>query len=587
MTARTTTVRRRLAALARQPMPITAVVGAVVTAANVWWVHRYRHLGAYNVDEVGYMATALRFHAALDPLHPLELVRAVAAPSSTGPLVPLLAVPLIAVFGRGVPVVMLVQPLLVVVAAVGAAGIGAAAAGRRAGVVAGVVTLCLPAMIQSARGFQYASAAAAFLAFAVLALLSSDHGRHRRWMLAFGAAVGLMLLSRTMAIGFVPALGVATVLQVRRDRRAWSNVGLAAAVALGVAAPWWIRSRDALYDHLFGLGYGAGSKDYGRSGIGARVLQRWSTLTDDMRAFRWLGLVILVLLVGMFAARRLDNRRHRGHGTTAVGPTASQRLRAVANDPLTTVGTVVLVGYLTLLTTRNQGVWFELPLEVLLVPLLVGLAARLPSRIRTSVEIAALCLAALTFGVSLTDTGGVGGTDPSTRSTLQRTQFALYGGLIDKERPLADADPALGSDDPAVRSRTAGRWWRANVEVAEAIERRAHPRDDLLFISVSGNSHLINGQSLLLTRQLRSMSEPPSGVPDTSEPLSELRREVEPTWQGTHSRLLVLLRARSQPFPEDRQVPLLKALAESAGWHTTEVIPLPDGGDVVLMEPPG
>ena len=71
-------------------------------------------------------------------------------------------------------------------------------------------------------------------------------------------------------------------------------------------------------------------------------------------------------------------------------------------------------------------------------PLLVGLATRLPRRIRTSVEVAALCLAAATFGVSLTDSGGLGGTDPSARSTLQRTQFTLYGGLMDKERPLAE-----------------------------------------------------------------------------------------------------------------------------------------------------
>lgn len=572
--------------LASHPVTLTAGVGVLVAALNVWWVHEMRDLGAYNVDEVGYVATALRYHSALDLFHPLEFLKAVGAPSSTGPLVPLLAVPLIALLGRGVPVVMLIQPLIVVVAAIGIAGVTTAAAGRRTGTIAGIVTLCMPGMVQSARGFQYGSAAAAFLALAVWALLRSDHGRSRWAMLAFGLSTGLMLLSRTMAVGFVPALAVAVVLQVRRDRRGWANVGLAALVTILVAGPWWVLSRNALYDYLVGFGYGRSSQYYGDAGLRDRVVTRWSNVAGDLRALRWIGLATGLAALATIASRWLRHPiAEQNTEPFTWRPHQSDRFRTFFDHPLTTVGAVVAIGTFTLLSTRNHGVWFELPLEALLVALVVGITAYLSPVLKAVIQASAVVIAVAAFAVSLTDSGGQTGFE-ATRSALQQSQLALYGGLIDKERPLSDADPALGSDDPTVRSTAAERWWQANIEVADAIERERRRTDNRLFVSVSGNSHLMNGQSLLLTQELRSIPLPPSEVPDTSASDEELRHHLDPKWNGTHERLLVLIRSKSQPFPEDRQVPRFEAMAEDAGWTRTTTIALPDGGDVVLMVPP-
>lgn len=591
-----------------RPTVATAAIGLVTVALNVWWVHRHRDLGAYNVDEVGYMATSLRFHRGLDLSDPLSFLRVVGSPSSTGPLVPLLGLPLLTAFGRGVPIVMAVQPLVVVVAAVAAAGMTASASGRRAGIVAGIVTLCMPAMILSSRSFQYAAAASALLALAAWGLIASENGRRRSAMVAFGLATGLMLLSRTMAVGFLPALAVATVVQVRRDRAAWVNVAIAAAVALGVAGPWWWISREALADYLLGFGYGSSSRFYGDAGLSGRIARRWTNLADDLRVLRWVGLLVLVLLIAAGIAAVLRRRRagpedHRidpgenlegdsasGPPEAAAVPTGRPRWASVdrlLRDPLATVAIVIVIGFPTLLSTRNQGVWFELPLEVLLVVLVVGLAGRLPLRARSVAEVAAVTVAVLTFAVSMTDTGGTIGTDVGRRSTLQQAQVALYGGLIDKERPLADADPALGSDDPAVRAAAAQRWWQANVALAEEIESLRRAEGGRIAISLSGNSHLLNGQSLLLTQELRSLVPPPSEVPDTSSTTAELETHLSPEWEGTHRRLLVLIRSRSLPFPEDRDVARLQELALSRGWQQIRSIPLPDGGDVVILEPPG
>jgi 4-amino-4-deoxy-L-arabinose transferase-like glycosyltransferase len=552
----------------------------VVAALNVWWVHEHRHLGAYNVDEVGYMATGLRYHRSLDLLRPWEFLKTVGAPSSTGPLVPLLTVPFLLVFGRGVPVLMLVQPLIGLVAAIAVAGIATALADRRSGLVAGLVALGLPAMIQSARGFQYASAAGACLCLALWALLRSERGYSRWHMIGFGFSVGLMLLARTMAVGFLPGLAVATVMIVAHDRRAWSNVGLAAGATLVTAAPWWIASRDALYDYLFGFGYGRISQYYGDAGVADRISTRWRNLGDDLRALRWVGLAILVAVLAVVVIGRLAARRAVAEGDAEHHPSSTIDGRRVA-----AAAAVVIVGYFTLLTTRNQGVWFELPLELVLVALVVASTVKLGRAGRVA-GVAAVSVAIAAVAISLTDSGGDLPLDMSQRSIHQSLQASLYGGLIDRERPLADADAALLANDDEQRAAAADRWWRANIEVANTIERYRRAADGLVFVSVSGNSHLINGQSILLTQELRSLPPAPSEVPDTAASSKELSEHLTPTWHGTHQRVLVMIRSRSLPFPEDREVPRFLKLAETEGWRHDARVDLPDGGDVLFLRFP-
>jgi hypothetical protein len=398
-------------------------------------------------------------------------------------------------------------------------------------------------------------------------------------MLAFGAAVGLMLLARTMAVGFLPAIVVATAIVVVWDRRTLANLALAGGAALAVAAPWWISSRDALYDYLFGFGYGRISQHYGASGVVERIETRWRNLGEDLRVLRWVGLAILVAIAGGALVRTI--RARGGPGDVATRPHGDRLDRRST----LAVAALVLVGYLTLLTTRNQGVWFELPLELLLVGVVVAFAARL-GRPRWILEGAALCVAAATLGISMTDSGGDLPLDVNQRTFHQTVQAELYGGLIDKERPLTDADPALLSQDPAERGATAREWWEANIEVADTIERYRRDAGGLLSVSMSGNSHLINGQSILLTQELRTMPPAPLEVPDTASSTSELREHLTPMRWGTHERILVLIRSRSLPFPEDRDVPRLRHLAEDQGWQLDDSVALPDGGDVLFLRLP-
>mgnify|MGYP001040591457 CR=1 FL=1 len=545
-------------------MATTAILGIGVVALHLWWIATHRDLGAYNVDEAGYMATALRFHRSIDPAHPAELVRAVFTASNTGPLVPVLALPGLVVGQRTILWVSLVQPLLAVGTAVAAAGLTTRLSSRAAGLVAGVVALGLPALINSARNFQYATGTAMFLLLALWAVLASERGEHRWRMVLFGAATGAMLLTRTMSIGFVPGLGVAALLQLRWSRRTVANLAIAAGVAVLVAGPWWFVSRDALYDYLFRFGYGDMANTYGPSGLGDKLDLRLNSLDTDIRSV-FLGLGISTWILAALTA--LIRRPRIGRELLHHGIVAS--------------AAVVLVGYGLLLTTSNQGVWFEVPLELVAVCTTVAVGWRLPRRLGTGMATAAVAIAIGTLAISLTDTGGpIDG--PGARLEVQRL---LAGGLDERERVLGDADPLLLSTDRSTRERGAGRWWQTNLAIVDKLEE--YRRDDQLWVfTVSGSSHLLNGQSLLLAEELTGKGFGPMLVPRTDLSDQELDDALDPIWLGTHRRLLVLMFPESLPFPEDRQVPKLLRMARERGYRQIDRMELPDGGHVLFLEHP-
>ena len=93
-------------------------------------------------------------------------------------------------------------------------GIAERLAGPRLGALAALVTLTLPGTFAFSREYIFALPVAALLACAVYALLRSDGLRLRRWALACGFALGLMLLARTMTIAYMPGVAVAATLVI-------------------------------------------------------------------------------------------------------------------------------------------------------------------------------------------------------------------------------------------------------------------------------------------------------------------------------------------------------------------------------------
>ena len=113
----------RVRVLVEHPVALTAAIGLVVATLNVWWVATHRDVGALNIDEAGYLSTALQFHRVLDPAVPGAVLDAFLEPAPTGAFVQVLSVPFLVLGPRSVQSALAMQAVIGVVAAVAAAGL--------------------------------------------------------------------------------------------------------------------------------------------------------------------------------------------------------------------------------------------------------------------------------------------------------------------------------------------------------------------------------------------------------------------------------------------------------------------------------
>jgi hypothetical protein len=82
--------------------------------------------------------------------------------------------------------------------------------------------------------------------------------------------------------------------------------------------------------------------------------------------------------------------------------------------------------------------------------------------------------------------------------------------------------------------------------------------------------------------ELGNVPSPVIEIPLTSAPVADLRPYLKPRSNGAR-RVIVLIRSKSEPFPEDRDGARLMNLAEAEGWTEDQVIELPDGGTVRFL----
>lgn len=547
-----------------RPLLSVAVLALTVAVVNVWWVAVHRPLGSLTIDEVGYMASGMGYHRALRADGPLEFLRLVFRPSPTGPLVPVLSVPFLIAGSRSVTTMFATQAFIGAVAAVAAAGCALRLAGRRAAVLTGLIVLSLPGMIASARSYQFGAAPGACMLLALWALLSSDRGHARPAMVGFGAAVGAMLLARSMALGFVPGLAIAALVIIRKDRRAYTNLGVSVVSTLVVAGPWWWASREPLFEYLFRFGYGDQAGEYGSGGLLRRAGDRWMEIGTDVRLPFVLLTLVSVVAIGVTLIRRLRTRE----------PSA----RWSPPRELLALAVVVLFGVLALMSTANIGVWFELPLELIAVPLIVSAGALAGTKVLRTIGALSAIVAVTTLAIAATDPGGQDHLD-GVRGDVQAV---LYGNVHDFFWDIGGAHAPLSSNDPDVRGPAADAWWAATTAVTGQLEQmRVH--DESLLITLSGSSQLMNGQSLRLGRELELYPEVETEEVDTTAPVDDIQPYLEPT-RGDRQRVLVLMHPRSELFPRDRQVARLARMARDGGWRPVEVVGLPDGGYVEILD---
>jgi hypothetical protein len=348
---------------------LAVVAGLLLLAGlNLWWVLTYRKGFPLNVDEAGYTSIALTdwlgFHNG--GLHGWWSSFQNQTPNA--PLLPLLTSVLLVV-KQGIMEGFAVLIGFFMLLGLAAYGIGQRLAGPRLGALAALAVATSEGALLFSREYVFALPAAALMSCAVYALLRSERMRKRRWAIACGVAIGLMVLARTMVVAFLPGLFVAVLIgMLAVDRsdlgRRFVNLGLAAVAAVLVAAIWYLHNLEPVYDYLTSFGYGSKSAYFGAEhavvswgrfrAVADRVI--YDDLLVPMTALVAIGLIALAVV----AARRVRDAVDR----------RETLLRLAASDAFA-IGFIFAAGFAALMTSQNGGNGFSLPISMLLPPLAV------------------------------------------------------------------------------------------------------------------------------------------------------------------------------------------------------------------------
>lgn len=553
-------LRRTVDWVDRNPLLVVAVVSCGIALGHAVWIWTHRRLGAYDPDEAGYLANALRFQRSINPWQPWAVVREVAT-TGTGPVVPVLSVPFLLLGPRDPRAAMLVQPVLMVVGAVAVAGIARRLSGPRPAIVAGLIFATSPTVAVATQSYWLGLGAATFCSLAAWALVSSERLTNR-WTYAFGLCMALMALSRTMAVAFVPGLWLAGAVLAGRSRTSWVGLLRATAVAAAVMVPWWIINWSSLTQYLFSYGYGPRAELFGPTSLAARVDLRWNRLMEvgglqadsPLLVLLWL-VVIISATVSLLVAWR---RTHAlpAHWREGVALTAT-----------------LLAGVAVLLSTSNNGVWFELPLIALLIPLLCAALSRGWAPAAGLLALTFLVMAPWTLGRSWWWIGP--GQGPPPMSSHYEFGFAQYDERFAPAR--RDESAAAAAD-----------WWRVQRDLARELADLSGPAG-APFVVMSGNMQLLNNNQVALAAELDGRPLTIT-IPDTAEPDAELRRVLEPfpaAADGSGDEKVVVVAHHDHIlFTPDLQVERFDELARRTGWQVARDLELPGGGTVTILRHP-
>lgn len=568
-TDRTEPPTTRAATLERHPVITVAVATGLIAVGHAVWIWNHRRLGGLDPDESGYLATAFQYHRSFDLLHPYDFVHAVGA-TGFAPLVPLLSVPLLWLGPDDPRTAMMLMPLLMVVCSVLVAATVLRVARPSAAIAAGIAFSILPTVTAAAQTYWFGLGAATGFAGAMFALLASDRCRTRTtWW--FGVGVAAMLLSRTMALGFVPAAVAAAAVVTRWDRRSLTRLAQSGLVCLAIAGPWWFVERSTIFGYLGDYGYGDRAGLFGDGNAATRLWFRVHRLGEAIGT----PLAIALVLVGLLAAVASIIRRRSTADTTTIGSgraPLSDRGRAVL-----ALGAALACGLAALVSTSNNGVWFELPLVTAAVALAAIVIDTAPITLRLVAIAPAVGMMVIQTPVSwwwlpLSTTG----VPWLAENHLYATQY---------EPAFAEYDPRWTPERRVEADALAAEWWSLTDAVAERLQGLAAVAPIPLSVWVSGNMELFNTNTLYLHEQLAGRTVP-FHIPDTTLSASRRRADLTPTLtddEGTTRRVLVVARHDHVVFTPDRDVAAFRRQAVSLGWAVSDTFPMPGGGEVEIL----
>jgi len=211
----------------------------------------------------------------------------------------------------------------------------------------------MPLFVDYSRAFHVAMGTTLATMAALYCLLRSDGMADLRWTLLFGLCVGLMPLTRTMAIAYVPGCLLAAAISVlgcEDSLRRLARLAVGTVLAAATTAAWLLPNWVGVWGYLTDWGYGD------HSGAATSLLhpQAWNwPLGYYLEGTQLIHAAIV--LVGAALAAVFAVRRSRGLEYARM-------LSKVAHSSLLGPAVLFFAGTVALASTGNHGTAFQLPL---------------------------------------------------------------------------------------------------------------------------------------------------------------------------------------------------------------------------------
>jgi hypothetical protein len=542
---------------------------SVFAAVNIRWIYLYRVGQPYLIDEAGYLTLALNDFRQLVSGGLIGWIKAIEAPNIQAPFATLITSLVFLATGAaphwGFVTTTLAGVVLIIAGFLIARDIG----GFKAAATTGLLIACNPAVLNDVRGYDFALPASAVTLLALLALLRSNGFREPLPSLAFGFFVGLMPLTRTMTIAFIPGLGLSALVTALpgATRRAIFLLIAAGAVALATMAIWLVPNGKYVASYLFDFGYGTRSANYGPMlSPAAKLIYMLQSLCSYIHVPSFVFVAIGLFLLAASALRRFKLMQLRD---------------AALNSKLLPLTILVVEGFAVLMTSRNQGHAFALPL---LAPLIILATCGLLSATRYGFPIGLayglVAIAALWPGLAMLDME-TSLARPRTIGLPVLGTATLSDGRGPVQRSMAAA--GYSSPDPAMPiSLDDGRRWTEAVLISARKVAELDGGSTLTALAV--RSYLFNTNSLNFVWMFNGNGplELWQAAPEVyGDSVSDYEKFLITGDARSACQLLTATGTTGDILPAitDRNV---AEAAQHAGFAPTDHWRLPDGRDVTL-----
>ena len=554
-------------------------VALLLFALDFWWFHAHRGGYPFDIDEAGYTAFGISDYLGGHFGGISGWWEAIQNQPTFAPLLPALTSVTVLIH-PGILNGFAVLGVFAIVLALAAYGVASRLAGPRLGAFAAIVTATLPGTILFTREYIFALPTTAFLMLSVYAALRSDGLRSWLWSIGCGVALGLMLLSRTMAVAFVPGVILAAVvpMAIRGGRRELGrrllNLVLLIVAGTAVAATWYAKNIGSVYDYLTNYGYGHQAKFYGAQhatiswgrfrGVGERMIG------EDL----FLPMAIAFLLA-LGTLLYLAVRAIRGSSTRRA------TLERIAGSDGFAVCIVFIVGYAALMSSRNGGDGFSIPISALLPSICVMALRRFPKA--TVPTVAVVGVVAIVNVVSL-----------STFWNWASGAVYVHVPGVPEALPLTKGEPkavfAIRQEFPGPESHFNQRdslWLRADRKLAGTINAHYGPNGEAPVVAFASRNRALNANTV----QLAGITKYQRGLPLEQFEIEEEKEDTVANYRelledGGAGAATLLITTSSEE--NDFAIPITQskavAAARSLSFKTVATMKLPDGRTLYVWE---